>query len=71
MSCNQTYHVFRSFLYDPSPFPGWRVTRGTTVPNGPFRGRRGRIFTTTQNRLEGFVVYLQRATRSSRSTRHR
>lgn len=72
LSCNTTYHVFFSYLYNDSA-PGYtesprrcgaRTYRGKryanlcVVPGGTFRGRPGRIFYLNgTNRLSGFTVY--------------
>ncbi|MDQ4040313.1 MAG: hypothetical protein M3141_01020 [Actinomycetota bacterium] len=54
LSCNTTYHLLRSYLYDPRSLRGWTV--GPLV--GPLRNTTGRRFVRNGTRGQvGFDVY--------------
>ena len=54
LSCNTTYHLLRSYLYDPSSLRGWTVGRLV----GPLRNATGRRFVQNgTNGMVGFNVY--------------
>jgi hypothetical protein len=54
LSCNTTYDVFRSYLYDPQSHRGWQVGRLV----GPLRNATGKRFVQTgTNGMTGFNVY--------------
>ena len=54
LSCNTTYHLLRSYLYDPRSLRGWRV--GPLV--GPLRNATGRRFVRNgTGGTVGFNVY--------------
>jgi hypothetical protein len=54
LSCNTTYDVFRSYLYDPQSHRGWQVGRLV----GPLRNATGKRFVQTgTNGTVGFNIY--------------